>query len=118
MKIHKIYKHKEKICNNILRALPDWFAVEKSIQKYIKDVKKLPIFICKIDNNVVGFAALKIHNTSTAEIHVIGVLPTFHRQSIGSKLIEKIEVYLRNRKIEFLTVKTLSPSEHIFIHKS
>ncbi len=111
MKIYKILKHKGKICNDILRVLPDWFAVEKSIQKYVKDVKKLPMFICKTNNEVVGFLALKIHNPFTAEVYVMGVLPKFHRQNIGSQLLEKAEIYLRQRKIEFLTIKTLSSSE-------
>lgn len=111
MKIYKIYKYKGKICNDILRALPDWFAVEKSIQKYVKDVKKIPMFICKINIEVVGFLALKIHNPFTAEVYVMGVLPEFHRQNVGSQLLEKAETYLRHRKIEFLTVKTLSPSD-------
>jgi len=77
MKIYKLRKDKGEVCNNILRSLPKWFAVESSIQDYVKAVEKLPTFVCKINNEAVGFLAIKIHNTYTAEIYVMGVITKF-----------------------------------------
>ncbi|MDR2570152.1 MAG: hypothetical protein LBD23_07615 [Oscillospiraceae bacterium] len=34
------------ICNDILRALPDWFGIEASIVDYVEQVKSMSFFCC------------------------------------------------------------------------
>ena len=101
---------KSKICNTILRALPDWFGVEASIVDYAEQVKKMPFYAAVNDNKAVGFVAVKVHNEYSAEICVMGVLKEYHKQGIGKKLVEYCEKYCTDNKIEFLTVKTLDES--------
>lgn len=99
---------KSKICNNILKALPNWFGIESSIIEYVKNVKIMPFYVAYNNEEPIGFIAIKEHNPFTSEIFVMGILDEYHRQGIGKKLIEYSEEKCRENKTEFLTVKTLA----------
>jgi len=101
---------KSALCDKTLRALPQWFGVEKSIVDYVSQVRSLPFFAACEDGAVIGFAALKIHSAYAAEIAVMGVLPEYHRRRTGAKLLHSCEQYCLAHSIEFLTVKTLDAS--------
>lgn len=101
-------EEKSRICDAILRALPSWFGIESSIIGYVDEVRSMPFFAAYDGEAPVGFAALKGHNPITSEICVMGVLREYHRQGIGRRLIEACEELCRERKTEFLTVKTLA----------
>lgn len=93
----------------ILRALPEWFGIEESTRQYIADSQVLPGFVAYIERPV-GFLSLTLHNSYSAEIHVIGVLPHMHGLGVGKALIGAAEAYLCSRGYRFLQVKTLSPA--------
>lgn len=57
---------KSAICNDILRALPDWFGIEESIKEYVHDVKDMIFYAAYETNKPVGFAAIKRHNEYTS----------------------------------------------------
>ena len=101
---------KSSICNNILRALPDWFGIESSIVDYVEQVKAMPFYAAFNENKIIGFVALKIHNRYTSEICVMGVLQEYHRKGVGRMLVESCEKHCKNNSTEFLTVKTLDES--------
>jgi ribosomal protein S18 acetylase RimI-like enzyme len=101
---------KSKICEKILRSLPGWFGIESAILDYTDDVRAMPMLVAYDGAEVVGFLSLNLHNKFTAEVHVMGVLPTHHRRGIGRKLIQQAEECLKKRDFVFLTVKTLSES--------
>jgi len=104
----KAADEKSKICNSILRALPNWFAIEASIVDYVAGVGD-NAFFCAFDGSTpVGFVSLKVHNRYTAEIYVMGLLEKCHGQGIGRKLVETCEDYCRAHDMEFFTVKTVS----------
>jgi ribosomal protein S18 acetylase RimI-like enzyme len=103
---------KSSICEPILRSLPQWFGIEKSNIQYLKDIDVLPTFLAFVDGKAVGFITIKQHNEYSAEIHIIGVYPDLHHQGIGRALLEKAEEFLKQQRIEYLQVKTLSPSSH------
>jgi len=86
---------KSKICNRILRALPNWFGAEPSIVDYTERVQAMPFFAAFTQNpdGAVGFIALKTHNKFTSEICVTGVLEEFHRQGIDRSLVAHCENY-------------------------
>ena len=111
MRIVKIEDPAEKsrVCEKILRSLPQWFGIESAIVDYIKDVQAMETWVA-IDSNAIGFISLKKHNQQTAEIHVVGLLPEFHGKKVGSKLVQMAEESLRSQGFKFLTVKTLSES--------
>lgn len=98
------------VCAAILRALPDWFGVEEATRQYIADIETLPTFLAELDGGVVGFLTLKQHTEFAAEIHVMGVRPLAHHRGVGRALLERAEAYLRERGVEYLQVKTLSPA--------
>ncbi len=101
---------KSSICDNILKALPNWFGNMAAIDDYAKQVRTMPFYAAFDQSSPIGFAALKIHNTYTSEICVMGVLKEYHRQGIGRKLIETCEKHCTENQTEFLTVKTLDES--------
>ena len=92
----------------ILRALPDWFGIEKSTLQYIKDANIMPTMLVEDGNDVIGFITIKKHFSETAEIHCMGILPKYHRMGIGKLLIKELESYLKNERIKMLQVKTIS----------
>lgn len=110
MKIEINGLKKSEICEKILRSLPKWFGIESAIQDYIKDVESMPMIVAKVESEIVGFLSLNFHNKYTAEIHVMGVLPHFHRKKIGRDLVRAAENYLCDKGYQYLTVKTLSES--------
>ncbi|MCB0368439.1 MAG: GNAT family N-acetyltransferase [Bdellovibrionales bacterium] len=101
---------KSEICNQILRTLPDWFGIESAIVDYVKDVKSMITLVAMDNHKAIGFLSLNFHNVFTAEIHIMGILPEFHRKGIGKNLVLKAEEILRKQSFRFLTVKTLSES--------
>jgi ribosomal protein S18 acetylase RimI-like enzyme len=98
------------ICNDILRALPNWFGNEAAIVDYTEQVQAMPFYAAFDNNKAIGFVALKMHNQYTAEVCVMGILKEYHRQGIGKTLISYCETYCIESKREYLTVKTLDES--------
>lgn len=101
-------KEKSAICNEILRALPDWFGIEESIKEYVHDVKDMIFYAAYESNKPVGFTAIKRHNEYTSEVYVMGILKEYHRQGIGRELIKVAEAYCIEQGMKLLSVKTLA----------
>ena len=62
---------RSRICERVLRDLPDWFGIEEATSAYIRDVAALPTFAVGDD----ALLALKLHTTRAAEVYVMGVTP-------------------------------------------
>lgn len=105
-------KKRSEICETILRSLPDWFGIESAILDYIEKSKdeSNPMFVVENDGRVVGFLLLVFHTSISAEVHVMGVMPNYHRSGIGRALIQEAELALRKKGVRYLLVKTLGPS--------
>ncbi len=103
---------KSEICDKILRALPEWFGIEKAIRDYVSAVRDMEMLVAVVNQDVVGFLALKRHNPYTSEIYVLGVLENYHRMGIGRRLVEEAVEFLSRDGVKYLTVKTLSSSNH------
>ena len=101
---------KSEVCEQILRALPQWFGIEGAVLQYLKDIETMPTLVARADDEVVGFLTIKRNNEYSAEVHVMGVRPDMHRRGIGKELIRYAETILREDGVEYLQVKTLSPS--------
>ena len=97
---------RSRICERVLRDLPDWFGIEEATSAYIRDVAALPTFAVGDD----ALLALKLHTTRAAEVYVMGVRRARHGQGLGTALIAAAEEHLRARSVEYLQVKTLGPS--------
>jgi GNAT superfamily N-acetyltransferase len=98
---------RSRICERVLRDLPDWFGIEEATTAYIRDVADLPTFAAGED----ALLSLKLHTPRAAEVYVMGVRRARHREGLGTALLEAAEEYLRGRGFEYLQVKTLGPSD-------
>ena len=95
---------RSRICEAVLRDLPDWFGIEEATTAYIRGVADLPTFAIDAD----GFLTLKVHNPKAAEVYVMGVRRHRHGQGLGTALLRSSEAYLRTQGVEYLQVKTLA----------
>ncbi|HET9014563.1 MAG TPA: GNAT family N-acetyltransferase [Thermomicrobiaceae bacterium] len=97
-------------CVAILRALPDWFGIEASIQHYASEIPALSTCLAVGDDRVLGFLTLKRHFADSGEIYVLGIRPEFHGRGAGTALVRWAEDTLRAEGRRYLQVKTLGPS--------
>ncbi|MBT4530517.1 MAG: GNAT family N-acetyltransferase [Phycisphaerae bacterium] len=93
---------------HILRALPEWFGIEKATLQYIKDADKMPTMLVRDGDEVIGFLTIHMHFPETAEIHCMGILPKYHRTGTGRLLLQTLEECLQEKCVKFLQVKTIS----------
>jgi GNAT superfamily N-acetyltransferase len=99
-------EERSRICEYVLRELPEWFGIEEATAAYIRDVAELPTFAVRDD----ALLAVKRHTPRAAEVYVMGVRPEHHRGGLGTALLAAAEDYLRGLGVEYLQVKTLGPS--------
>ncbi|HBX68213.1 MAG TPA: N-acetyltransferase [Chloroflexi bacterium] len=106
------FLEKADFCEPILHALPEWFGIEEANQDYLDAIDRLPTFLAlsREPERVIGFLTIYRHFPTAAEIYVAGVHPDYHRRGWGRALLQAAEAYLRKQGIEYLQVKTLSPS--------
>jgi GNAT superfamily N-acetyltransferase len=100
-------KERSRLCERVLRDLPEWFGIEEATSAYIRDVAELPTFGVDAD----AILSLKLHTPRAAEVYVMGVRRARHAQGLGTALLRAAEEYLRARGVEYLQVKTLGPSD-------
>jgi GNAT superfamily N-acetyltransferase len=94
----------------VLRALPEWFGIEAAIVDYVNAVRGLTTYAAFRGDEAIALLAVKVHNPRAAEVYVMGVLPEHHGHGVGSALLAGAEDALRERRIEYMQVKTLGPS--------
>ena len=101
-------KEKSAIAQTILRGLPDWFGIEESTARYIREAADL-FLLCAFENGEpVGFVTIQENFPCTCEIHVMGVLPGLHRKGIGRELATRSADRYRELGFQYMTVKTLA----------
>ncbi len=98
---------KQQITRLILEALPDWFGIKEARENYIRESVDCIFFAAYEQDKPVGFICLKETGRDTVEIHVMGVLMEYHRQSIGRKLFEKAKEKAVQKGYSFVQVKTV-----------
>jgi ribosomal protein S18 acetylase RimI-like enzyme len=95
-------------CEPILRALPEWFGIEKSLLEYVEAAKKMPTMLVMDGDQTIGFLTINRHFPESAEIHCMAILPTHHRMGIGRQMIIELEKHLVAEHVQFLQVKTVA----------
>jgi GNAT superfamily N-acetyltransferase len=96
-------------CRQVLATLPAWFGIPESVEDYVAKAEKNPTLVATVEGEDIGILTLVVHTPYAAEVYVMGVRPEHHRQGIGRQTLELAETWLRERDIDFLQVKTLSP---------
>lgn len=100
-------EEKEKICMEVLEALPEWFEIPESRVSYAKESRELPFF-ADVENDVArGFIVMKETSHYAVEICVMGVSKEYHRLGVGSKLFEAFYQDAKEKGYEFIQVKTV-----------
>jgi ribosomal protein S18 acetylase RimI-like enzyme len=102
--------HRPDAVERLLRDLPEWFGIEQSIMSYVDAARTLPSTFALRDDEVVGVCVVRHHTPVAAEIEVLAVERTLHRQGIGQRLVQTIESRLREIGVALLQVKTRGPS--------
>jgi GNAT superfamily N-acetyltransferase/SAM-dependent methyltransferase len=108
--IRPMQRGEDGACEAILRALPEWFGIEEALAGYARDLETLETWVADVGGTVAGFLTVKQHGPSSAEIRVMAVAPEAHGRGYGRGLMESAARALCGRGVEFLQVKTLSPS--------
>jgi ribosomal protein S18 acetylase RimI-like enzyme len=98
------------ICRDILGTLPQWFGIPASVDHYIEVAERAPTVVASIGGAPVGFVTVVNHGPYASEVFVMGVRPERHREGIGRRMLQHAEVGLARAGVEYLQVKTLSPS--------
>lgn len=76
MEIKKVINQDEKtrVTLETMNALPEWFSPPEDIVNKSQIHREYPFFAAYDGNEAIGFVALKIHNSYTADIYNLGVL--------------------------------------------
>lgn len=111
MTAEEITDGKSAVCRSILDALPDWFAIPESVDRYVAEAAHLPMFGVRRDGEIAGFITIETLNPHVAEIHVIAVRQPYHRSGIGRVLLGACVDYCRAANVEILLVKTRAASD-------
>lgn len=98
---------KQAIALSVLRALPDWFGIPQYVDEYAEKAREMACYAHEKDGEAVGFVCLKQTSECAAEVHVMGILPGWHRRGIGRAMIAACEARCRERNLPLLHVKTL-----------
>ncbi len=96
------------VAEGIMRALPAWFGIEEGIVAYTAAADRMPTLLATVDDVPVGFMTIERHFSSAAELHVLGVLESHHRQGVGGSLLRATEAWLADDGCRWLQVKTVS----------
>ena len=100
-------QEKQEIARAVLEALPEWFEVEASREKYIADCANWIFLAAKENDETAGFLCLKETGKDTVELAVMGVLKKCHRKGIGRALFEQAKAIATEAGYSFLQVKTV-----------
>lgn len=114
-RIEEQKSNQDKLVSRVLNALPDYFHFESAINNYCeiaKDIHYTTYAAVMKNGEKAGFATLVMNSETTAEIWIMGVLPEFHRQGVGSALLETVHEECRKSGRQYIMVRTIGPREN------
>jgi GNAT superfamily N-acetyltransferase len=94
----------------VLRTLPKWFGIEGALLEYANHTLRLPTFVIRNGNNVLGFISLESYFDESWEVNCIAVDYDYRNRGLGRKLHETAEAWLVTTGVALLQVKTLAAS--------
>ena len=100
-------QEKQRVARVILEALPEWFGIPEARENYIRESADEIMLVSSEGGEPDGFLCLKETGRDTQELAVMGVLNEFHRQGVGTALVQAAKRIARERGYFFLQVKTV-----------
>jgi GNAT superfamily N-acetyltransferase len=91
----------------LLAMLPSWFGIPESTAEYVESATHLPATVAHAAGSPIGVLLHRRHFPEAAEIHLLAVDPTWHRQGVGRALVAAVEADLSADGCRVLQVKTL-----------
>ena len=98
---------KQRVARVILEALPEWFGIPEARENYIRESADEIMLVSSEGGDTKGFLCLKETGKATVELAVMGVLKEYHRQGVGTALVQAAKRIARERGYSFLQVKTV-----------
>jgi GNAT superfamily N-acetyltransferase len=98
------------VCAAILPTLPSWFGIAEANAAYEVAAEQNPTFVAYDDVRAVGLTTVTRFGDFSAEVHLMAVVPDWHRRGVGRQMLGEAEFWLRSIGVEYLQVKTLSAS--------
>jgi GNAT superfamily N-acetyltransferase len=98
------------ITQRLLGLLPSWFGIPEANAAYVASAHRLPGLVAHAGTEPIGILLHQRHFPCAAEIHLMAVDPSRHRQGVGRSLVAAVEARLTAENIRMLQVKTLGPS--------
>lgn len=100
-------QEKQRVARVILEALPEWFGIPEARENYIRESADEIMLVSSEGGEPDGFLCLKETGRDTLELAVMGVLKEYHRQGVGTALVQAAKRIGRERGYSFLQVKTV-----------
>lgn len=100
-------QEKQRVARVILEALPEWFGIPEARENYIRESADEIMLVSSEGGEPDGFLCLKETGWDTLELAVMGVLKEYHRQGVGTALVQAAKRIARERGYSFLQVKTV-----------
>jgi GNAT superfamily N-acetyltransferase len=100
-------QEKQRVARVILEALPEWFGIPEAREDYIRESADEIMLVSSEGGEPDGFLCLKETGRDTLELAVMGVLKEYHRQGVGTALVQAAKRIARERGYSFLQVKTV-----------
>lgn len=100
-------QEKQRVARVILEALPEWFGIPEARENYIRESADEIMLVSSEGGEPDGFLCLKETGRDTLELAVMGVLKEYHRQDVGTALVQAAKRIARERGYSFLQVKTV-----------
>ena len=100
-------EEKRRVARAILEGLPEWFGIPEARENYVRESAGQIMLGAAQDGGVIGFLCLKETGKATLEIAVMGVRKAYHRQGVGTALVEAAKRRAQEMGYSFLQVKTV-----------
>jgi GNAT superfamily N-acetyltransferase len=87
-----------------------WFGIEEALQEYVQDTERLPTFVARDGQAIVGFLTVREHFPTAWEVHCLAVEAQTRNRGVGGLLHAHVESWLARKGVRYLQVKTISAS--------
>ena len=99
------------ICRRIIDELPGWFGIPEANDRFVREVAGLDCIAAFEGEEPIGLMSLRGADESIVEIHWLGIRPRWHRQGIGTRMMEQAFDLARQKGFKTMTVDTIHPRD-------